>query len=459
MTDRSASGPDTEMENEVGTWLNATDLELNGSDEGLKKLLEAFPATPQTRRRFLGRWLDRGGGARRGSADRDHPPSTNRRQRLMFSATSATAALAILAVALNVADTEPDRPNQGGPTHVVAVDGSGDFTTIQAAVDAAEPGATIRIAPGTYEEAVRVTTDLTIVGGGDQPADVVVRIPADHPTETLDDVGRRLRAAFWFEDVSAEISNLTITGPGSNVSALAVNGGDLTAHDIVEDLDAYRGYPYGFLYVGGDASGEIFDNVSKAFVWLDGTSSMTVRDNVIHNVIRSDGESTPRIQGNDIGGVWVRSEAQPTVEDNRIDFANNGGADGGFSSCGVDLDQAARPIIAGNDISNASIGVCAYASTAADIRDNSFDGNGIAIALAAAESSVTGNDIRGDGAGLTLSGVAAPIISGNDIEVAGMAIVVRGGSPVIEGNAVCGGEGNIEVIEAATPSIGDNETC
>ena len=41
-----------------------------------------------------------------------------------------------------------------------------DFPTIQAAVDAAPPGATIRVRPGTYTEEVVIAKDLTLQGAG-----------------------------------------------------------------------------------------------------------------------------------------------------------------------------------------------------------------------------------------------------------------------------------------------------
>jgi hypothetical protein len=41
-----------------------------------------------------------------------------------------------------------------------------DFPTIQAAVDAAPPGATIKVHPGTYTEEIVITKDLHVEGAG-----------------------------------------------------------------------------------------------------------------------------------------------------------------------------------------------------------------------------------------------------------------------------------------------------
>ena len=55
----------------------------------------------------------------------------------MLSATGITAAIAILALTVNVIDTTPAPPGASSAHHVVAADGSSDFSTIQAAVDQA----------------------------------------------------------------------------------------------------------------------------------------------------------------------------------------------------------------------------------------------------------------------------------------------------------------------------------
>lgn len=57
----------------------------------------------------------------------------------------------------------------------VALDGSGDFTSVQKALDAAPEGAVINIAPGTYRETVKVTRDhITLHGTGSDPKDTLV---------------------------------------------------------------------------------------------------------------------------------------------------------------------------------------------------------------------------------------------------------------------------------------------
>ena len=57
----------------------------------------------------------------------------------------------------------------------VALDGTGDFTSVQKALDAAPEGAVINLAPGTYREPVKITKNhITLHGTGSDPKDTVV---------------------------------------------------------------------------------------------------------------------------------------------------------------------------------------------------------------------------------------------------------------------------------------------
>lgn len=62
-----------------------------------------------------------------------------------------------------------------GPTLRVAADGSGDFRSIQQAVNAAAPGSTVSIAPGTYRGVVVIDKpNLHFRGNGARPDDTVI---------------------------------------------------------------------------------------------------------------------------------------------------------------------------------------------------------------------------------------------------------------------------------------------
>ncbi|HEX2145370.1 MAG TPA: pectinesterase family protein [Glycomyces sp.] len=104
------------------------------------------------------------------------------RRLLLTAGSAAVAATAMPAAAL--ANRGRRFGRYGSPDDRLTADtlyvdagGRGDHATVQAAVDAAAPGATLVIAAGTYRELVHVAsakTDLTFIGATDDPRDVVI---------------------------------------------------------------------------------------------------------------------------------------------------------------------------------------------------------------------------------------------------------------------------------------------
>ncbi|MGP4113636.1 pectinesterase family protein [Streptomyces sp. 4N509B] len=95
------------------------------------------------------------------------------------AATAAGAALALVPAGAGAAPGGPPTPRQADIT--VAQDGSGDHTTVQAAIDAVPAGndslVTIAVAPGTYRELVTIPSDkphIHLTGTGEGPEDVTI---------------------------------------------------------------------------------------------------------------------------------------------------------------------------------------------------------------------------------------------------------------------------------------------
>jgi parallel beta-helix repeat protein len=123
------------------------------------------------------------------------------RGRLLRRSTLLLAVTLGLVVAPAATGKKPAPPPKGGK-HVLVVDNDraqckkADFTTIQAAVDAASPGATILVCAGTYQESVTITkNDLRIRAKG-APGAVV-----------LDGVGETLLAGFYIQNASGNLIN------------------------------------------------------------------------------------------------------------------------------------------------------------------------------------------------------------------------------------------------------------
>lgn len=112
---------------------------------------------------------------------------------LAFSLLLPVAALRLTERTSAASEAEPDP----SATVSVALDGTADFDSIQAAVDAAPPGALVRIGPGEYRESVKIAKPLILEGAG---WDRTV-VTAVHVSVRLDDpairaeIEGRMRAA------------------------------------------------------------------------------------------------------------------------------------------------------------------------------------------------------------------------------------------------------------------------
>ena len=182
-----------------------------------------------------------------------------------------------------------------GPGRIaVAADGSGDYTTVGAAVAAARPGATIRIAPGLYTEHLILDKPVELVGTGDRAVsilatrDCAVRARADGV------VLRNLRlglgasiaaAAVLVESGDLVLENCEVTSRG--LACVEVAGGAPTVRRCLVRAGADGG-----IFVHGGAGGLFEKN---------------------------------DIRGCKGWGIVVRDRAGPTVRGNRIRDCARGG--------------------------------------------------------------------------------------------------------------------------------------
>lgn len=470
MNDERDLRPDHEMDGRVSTWLTDTDLSPDEANTGLDRLLHEFPVTPQARRRFLGRWLDRDEGAGRRATEHDHPPNDNRRNILMLSATGITAAIAILAIAVNVSDSDPVTPGQVGADHVVAADGSGNFDTIQAAIDAAADGDTIAVLPGTYTEAVVIDKDLTLFGDGERE-DIVLIAPDDGPTQPVDfNWLSRAQYALLLNENEAEVRDLTLSGQGSR---LFVEGGAPTV------------------------SGVLFDQVGQAY---DG--------NAVTGAVVVQGLGTPTFTDNELiggGGLSAYADADPVFERNTLDSSGAIAGDFGAAAVirdntiigegrqgitflgataalvsgntvadkewgitvgdGINVTTAAdgstfEPTIEGNSVSNAEQVALNITGGAPVIADNVLAGNRIGMSLARTSATVTGNEVGGFEAGVVIIG-GDPVLMDNTISGNGRGLAVNGSSaqPTLSGNTICDNDDDIHLPGEQDIDLEGNEIC
>lgn len=141
---------------------------------------------------------------------------------------------------------------EGRPTLEVP----GDFRTIQAAVDAAEPGSTIMIGPGEYRGEVSVTTDDLVIRGTDRFRTVL------H--------GRDERATGFVVNGAAKvtIANLTVR----NFLESGISFVDSTSYTAVR-IDSIKNRRYGI------RAARSYDGVIRSsFAWGSGDSAFSVAE-------------------------------------------------------------------------------------------------------------------------------------------------------------------------------------
>ena len=120
-----------------------------------------------------------------------------------------------------------------------------DFSTIQAAVDAASPGDTILVGPGIYTEQVTIGKNLTLKGAGagsqndsgdESDADTtMIKAPA---TLTPGPVGGRRSIVTIMSGANVVISDLRVAGPGTEPcnSPTSLSDGVLVVQDATLNL-------------------------------------------------------------------------------------------------------------------------------------------------------------------------------------------------------------------------------
>lgn len=222
---------------------------------------------------------------------------------------------------------------------VVVAAGGGDYTGIQAALDAITPTAAnpyvIDVMPGTYVENITLKDYVHLRGAGREVT--IIRSPStSYDVITL------------FHHTHVAVSGLTITGGGFGIyneeSSPTISGNT----------------------IAGNSSDGIFNNYAPSAT----ITGNTITGNGYYGI--SNVRSSPAIQGNTIegntaAGIWIYSFSRAVIEGNTI-TAN------GFEGI---LNESAEPTISGNTIArNGRNGILVSGSPSPVITHNRITDNG-----------------------------------------------------------------------------------
>ena len=220
---------------------------------------------------------------------------------------------------------------------VVAKDGTGSYSTIAAAIEAAPAGSRIEIRPGNYNESLKISKTVHLVGVGNRSRIVL---------ETT------RNRAITIDNGSGSVKNMTIryVGTDNNFFTIHIGGGtwliennDLTNKSEVAVISVASGNPtvtrndiHDFtsegIWIKGTSTG-IYTNNSiygggGTMVLIEGTANPFFSDNRLYSAITAIEvmeDAQGRFENNDIAArVKVRDQAEPTFRNNDIhDVAGN----------------------------------------------------------------------------------------------------------------------------------------
>jgi nitrous oxidase accessory protein NosD len=301
---------------------------------------------------------------------------------------------------------------------------SATFTSIQDAIDAANPGSLIRVCPGTYREQLSVTKSLSIAGDNG-----AIVMPAGMVANTTGSSGSPIAAAILVKDAAnVEIRGLTvdtvnngITGCSPNlIGILYQNSSGSIEHNAVRNTKLSA-------TLNGCQSGDAIVVQSLG----GGTSNVSVIDNSVHDYQKNG------ITGNESGTEVAIIDNVVTGLGPTVGAAQNGiqigfGAKGGVLGNTV-TDNVWSPCSSLTNCTFNATGILVFQSDNVRVEHNSVATNQVGIFVGGQNARIelnkisnslvlVGIDLAGDNniAGhndVTNSGQAAILIEGNDNKV------------------------------------------
>ncbi|MEZ5980336.1 MAG: M56 family metallopeptidase [Planctomycetota bacterium] len=270
--------------------------------------------------------------------------------------------------------------------YTVAADGSAPFTSIQAAVDAAAEGATVRIAPGVYEEFVTIGKSLTLEGAGWDKARISVPYPDQEALSAkmqkeLQEAStkgasqeelRALRERIVAENAPRPALSVKLTkdvvvrglafsvrGKGDEGAVLPGAAVEVTGSEIrVEDCAV----------IGAPCSGVVVNSASKFEMRHCLVAAVEATGIAIVGAEPEALISECEVRNCRHRGITVGGNATTTIERCRIS---------GSAWHGIRYDGGAPRVVGNLILENERCGIYASGETRGEVRDNVFYGNGM----------------------------------------------------------------------------------
>ncbi|WP_193368411.1 hypothetical protein [Pelagibius marinus] len=317
--------------------------------------------------------------------------------------------------------------------------------SIQDAVDAAAPGDTVLVGPGTYNENVTIDKAITLLSAEGRGSTVIQGSEAPGSLGTVMVTGNTDGVEIGAADHGFTLIGYDVANPGLEHAALYFQGPHANArivgNDIQADGEAGMLTEYGFAISGFEIIGNIFSG--QTFVGTEVANADFSQQFTVHNVPRAllyisgSGKSDITFQDNEVTGT---AGAEKEISGDP------------FGNILVTID-AENSSITGNTFSgftyNAALRV---RDTGTDIENNTFDnsggGNTTGVVMTVDDGSYTGNEfIGGADPDIFVGTPGDDSLSGggNDDILVGM-----GGA-----DTLVGGAGNDTFVYTSTADAGD----
>jgi hypothetical protein len=388
------------------------------------------------------------------------PPMRTNSKLAVGSPTMRVAAIMVatllLAVALAAVGVAGSRLLAADGPIVVNHDGTADYITINEAVTNAEDGDEILVMAGEYEEAVRISKDITL--RGEDRDSVIIRVGdgcvADTGTGTAScPEGTPLYGGYWMgeapfgilvDEAEAIVSDLTIQTRGGTKDSGSAADADDNAITVVGGAPRFSNVS------------AVHASRNSSSVYVHAGSEAEFSDSLFEGWVFIEEQSPAKLVGSEIQGMLMV---------NTNNTSPGGGAEAEVRDNQLYTTVLAGPVILeGNEVTNSksyipdTTAIQIQSSEGWTISDNTITGffNGIS---GGSSGDVLGNDLIGNDNGISVKIGPGSRVASNRIEGGETGLRVDGSGRVEDNEVRSAQSRGIVVPKNATLTLTGNTSC